>query len=221
LKDISQIFKLIWFDHTTGPAKKCNLIDINVQKNVTESISVSVKVWSSTILMQNRSASYSCATTVTEKSKQTFVNAHVYTQELIHTLIFLETNVMYLNHLLASDRWCNSGSCFTTFNKISIFTTDRGLLTFSHCICIINSLACSLFSQYYLSFDSFQHSNLTLLTLLTLPLKCGPKPNHNAKPNPNPAMSDCYIQACNRCGHVNLVVDQSIVIQHFQFNTLP
>jgi len=40
-----------------------------LKRTLSELLSVIVKVWSSTILAKNRTASYICATKVTEKSK--------------------------------------------------------------------------------------------------------------------------------------------------------
>jgi len=103
------------------------------------------------------------------------VNTAIYTQELIHVSLFLEQNVMYL--LLSksfascylmnySYRWHNDSSCITTCNKESIFRADRPT-NFLHCICIINTLVCSLFSKCYsLSLDNFQHNLATTKTPL-------------------------------------------------------
>jgi len=63
---------LVWL-YDSPSEKKRNLINIHLQKKlpVPESISVNLKVWSSTILTQNRTASYICATKVTKSKLET------------------------------------------------------------------------------------------------------------------------------------------------------
>jgi len=55
--------------------------------------------------------------------------------------------------IIYSNIWRSGGNCFTTFNKVSIFTTDRDLTNIFTLHCIINSLVHSLFSKYYLSLE--------------------------------------------------------------------
>jgi len=55
------------------------------------------------------------------------------------------------------------------FLQSIVFTTDEGLLAFWHSICIINTLACSLFSKYYLSQPHHSTRSSSVVSLSHLP----------------------------------------------------